>query len=270
MPSYSDLFKEVTVKFSKQINKSCCGLFDAFGINQFYYCRISNDGFFSNLDSNLHWADYFTSEHLYLTYPYFSHPKYLEPGISLIREAPHEELNGVVLPRKEKFNFQLWLRIVHKTLNGIEEFGFSSGISSDDQATFFLNEVGFFNLFAENFKKENAYLVRSLDDCKINIGEIIGPCFHQNRTPVSKTKAAKLNFLKKIGMEGISTLSLIEIKIIKLMLNGFSANESASQIFRSKRTVEHHIERIKEKLGCSSKLELIQKGNELLQFGFLN
>jgi DNA-binding CsgD family transcriptional regulator len=50
-----------------------------------------------------------------------------------------------------------------------------------------------------------------------------------------------------------------ETEVAKLLARGQTAKNIALQINRSKRTVEHCIERLKEKTGCSTKFELAEK-----------
>ena len=68
-------------------------------------------------------------------------------------------------------------------------------------------------------------------------------------------------FLKNLGIE--VSCSVREIEVMKLLLEGYSASQIGKEIFLSRRTIEHHLERIKDKLGCTSRAELIQKAREL-------
>jgi len=73
-------------------------------------------------------------------------------------------------------------------------------------------------------------------------------------------------YLRHPKFHDISNLSSIELNVMNLLLEGYSAAQIALRLFRSSRTVEHHIERIKEKLGCCSKGELIQKARKMERF----
>lgn len=89
-------------------------------------------------------------------------------------------------------------------------------------------------------------------------------------------EAAQQNQLKQSGQvtlelrsfepEGIS-LSQRENEILYHLLRGKTANEIANKIYRSKRTVESHLENIKYKMNCSTKSSLIEKS---LDLGYLN
>lgn len=50
-----------------------------------------------------------------------------------------------------------------------------------------------------------------------------------------------------------------ETEVLDLLIQGKNTKEMAAQLYLSKRTVEHHIENIKDKMGVSSRYELIIK-----------
>ncbi len=76
--------------------------------------------------------------------------------------------------------------------------------------------------------------------------------------------AAKAALLDKLGVR--STLTARETQVMQLVTEGCSARTMAAKLFLSTRTAEHHVERIKEKLGCFSREELVQKAKEFAHF----
>jgi DNA-binding NarL/FixJ family response regulator len=79
----------------------------------------------------------------------------------------------------------------------------------------------------------------------------------------------KQQLLQKMGIAPGDPLTHGESRVLKLMLKGYTANTISTKIYRSPRTVEHCIERLKEKLLCDKKSDLIQKGKELEVIGCL-
>lgn len=57
--------------------------------------------------------------------------------------------------------------------------------------------------------------------------------------------------------------------VVKQLIKGFFASKIADQLYLSPRTVEHHLERIKDKYDCMTKAELIQKVQKLDSYGYL-
>jgi len=271
MASYGDLIESVTVRYNDQILNACSAVFDFFGFNQFYYLKITNQGYFSLIGSHVPFSEYWASEKCYLTYPYYRHPKFYKEGISVIQNVENENLKVFLDPLIGMFNFQSWVRIINKLPDGIEEFGFSSySIFSSLQCSQISNEIGMLRLFLNKFKSENKSLFSKIEDRQINIAELIGPDFYKNDMPIIPQSVGKKALLAKLGIEVGPPLTLREVEITKLLLAGYSASKIASQVYLSKRTVEHAIERLKEKLSCQSKSELVQKARELEYFGCLN
>jgi DNA-binding CsgD family transcriptional regulator len=269
MSLYQELNRAITLKFSDKITSSCRVLFESLNVSQFYYCRIFNDGGFYNLDSNPLWAEHFISEKLYLIYPYFCAPQNQHAGISIFKESQNMLLEKVIEAGR-RFDIQLKIRFVIKTDDGMEEYGFASGDLSENQESIFLNEIPLLRLFCQKFKMENKYLFSCLEDSKINIAGIIGPSFYKDRIPQTRRQSDKKALLKNLGIDFSDALSSRELEIIKLILKGYSAGKIATQVFLSKRTIEHHIERIKGKLSCFSKTELVQKARELEYLNLLS
>ena len=150
----------------------------------------------------------------------------------------------------------------------MEVFGFSFTSSNESQYMTAINELPLLQLFAKKFQEDHPLLASKIEDNQIDLLKIIGPRFYEKSTPVVGQGAfARRVFLKKMRIE--NPLSPREIEVARLLCEGYSASQIGKQIFLSSRTIEHHLERMKEKLGCSSKAELIQKARELEDFGCL-
>jgi len=271
MSTYDDLIDSVTVRHNDKILSTCSGVFDFFGFNQFYYVKITDQGYFSTIDSHAAFAEYWTSEKCYLNYPYYRHPKFYKEGLSVIQNVENKNLRAFLDPLRNMFNFQSWIRVINKLPDGMEEFGFSScSIFNNFQCSQILNEIGLLRAFLKIFKIENKNLFSKIEDRQINIAELIGPDFYKNDMPIIPQSVGKKALLEKLGIEIGPPLTLREVEIAKLLLAGYSARKIASQVYLSKRTVEHAIERLKEKLSCQSKSELVQKARELEHFGCLS
>ena len=65
--------------------------------------------------------------------------------------------------------------------------------------------------------------------------------------------------MKSLGYQDFSSLSKREKECLKLFLKGKTAQETASLLNISRRTVETYFENIKDKLGCFTKAEILQR-----------
>lgn len=263
--SYDSVIQSVSVRYSDVINKACSELFRCLNLNHFWYCKIDNNGNYSFLGSHSGWCELFAGEKFYQKYAYIKHPKYQKNGIHFIKNPEDPDLMDVLSSCKERFQMQCLLSVVTKDGAGIEEFGFASKSASDDQISLLMNELPLLRLFVQNFFNEHPILKSALFDHQVNIGKLIGPSFYEPIIPIFPKNKPLLLQTMKLG----SSLDLTDgdIEVLKLLQEGSSATQIAKHIFRSPRTVEHRIERLKEKLTCFSKAELIKKARELEKMG---
>lgn len=266
MSLYQDMTRAVTVRYNDKVKKFCSPLFDYFNLNQFYYVKITNDGCLYSVDSHPMFAEYWAAEYCD-KYALYRHPKYFRSEVSVITQSPSDSLTDMISTLQVLFNFQTWFRIVDKVEDGIEEFGFSSPSISPILGAGLLSEVPLFRLFMKKFKEGNPQIFSKCNDYQIDIAKLIGPDFYKNDLPEMPEVVARRNLLKSLGIEFEDRLTPREIRALKLLLDGYSAGKIALKTFVSRRTAEHLIERLKEKLSCFSKIELIQKARELERLG---
>jgi DNA-binding CsgD family transcriptional regulator len=266
MSDYYDMIKKITIQHHDAVKKSWQFFFDCFNANHFWYYRLMNNGYISFLDSNPTWCEYFASQKFYLEDPFVRHPKFVQEGVYITKDQEDEESFGRILTSgRDKFSFQVNLRLLNKIPGGIEEFGFSF---KHFQTSMIFNTLPLIRLFTKKFHNNNQTLDQKLREYQIDLASLIGPNFYLPHSHFDSQNSKNRIFLEKMGVRS-TELTLTEKEVIQNLLNGYSAGKTASKMFRSKRTVEHHIERIKEKLSCSSKAELIQTSRELEQLGYL-
>lgn len=269
MSSFQFLSRSISCCYSDIIKRSCESLFYYFNLNHFYYTRITNGGYFTSLDSHADWSQYYASEKLFLRTPYFRQPRLVRKGVRLLKDLRDSAYEDVYNRGKSKFDFNLTLQLIDEFPDGIEIFGFSSNFSNEMQIALLLNELPLIRLFTKKFREGNPFLFSKLEDNQIDIAGVIGAAFYESAIPTTPQCVARQDFLQKMGIRCGDPLTPRENDVIKLLLQGYSAGKIAPAIHLSKRTVEHHIERMKEKLGCDSKADLIQKARELERYGSL-
>lgn len=267
MSSFDDLTNSVTCRFNHVIKAACSSLFELLDLNNFWYYKLTNDGHYSYFGTHIEISEYFSAQKLYIKFPYYRHPKHFTSGISLQETVPDP---STAIASMGKLGIHHSLLIMKKNQDGVESFGFSSGNSDGKQLSKMLAEVPLLRLFTDKFREENPLIFSKLKDNQIDLASLIGPEFF---SPIIKMDSQfirdKRSFLTQLGVSPNESLTLNDIKAIRLLLEGYSANEMGNRTFRSKRTVEHHLERIKDKLLCRSKAELIRKVRELERLGYL-
>lgn len=256
-------------KFHDKIKSFCNPLVQNFGVSHFYHAKITNSGHFIGVNLNREWEEYFLSNtsHL-LIWPDKCQPCKIKNGVRLLQESEDESLNKLLRKAKEGYSINFSLQFVEKSNQGSNMYGFALNSSNPLQHMALIKEMPLLRLFIKRFQEEFRALYAALDDNKVNMQNLLGSSFHKIKNPAMPKSVMRDQFLKTIGIEIPVSLTDREIEVIKYLINACPASEIAGELFISKRTVEHHIERIKDKFSSSSKSELIQKIHELESIGY--
>jgi DNA-binding CsgD family transcriptional regulator len=272
MKTIQTMHAAVSSKFNDKLKAFVAPLEDYLGVSQFYYYRITNSGHYASAGSNPEWRDFYFWEKQYLLCPVFRHPDNFQTGLIDLRAFQDEKMNRLTKTAKESYDVNFSLQFTKRTAWGIEVFGF--GIDTDDPLHHMalLNELSLLKLFIRRYKETFFPLNRVLEDNQADIASEIGPSFFKLTAPVKKIldPKARAAFLKKMGVTLSSPLSPRETEIASHLLEGNTALDIAALLHLSKRTVEHHIERLKNKLNCDSKTDLIKKAWDLQLAGLLD
>lgn len=236
------------------------------GINKYYYFRILHNNYFSGLGSNSEWEEYIYSDlERIKTFPHFKHPNKLQ-SIVLFKNSSNTKFKEVLKTAWEKYNINFTVNVQRKIKDGIECFGF--GINSDfsDADQHIINHLTLLNKYTDYFVDENSGLIHYLEDYQVDIASLIGAPYFKSTSNFSINSETKRHLLKRLGLEAIELLSPREVDIVKLISHGYPSTYIAEKLCLSNRTIEHYIGNIKFKLNCESKVSLINKANELVNF----
>lgn len=266
--AYYNMLEAVTFRHSDRIRKYTRLLSEGFSVKEFFYFKVENDGRFGFIGAFPEWNQHFASNKFYLNLPFYRHPKHFKSCILPLQQVEDPGFSEISRHAKEKFNTNICFAWIDKIDNGYEGFGISSNIADVNQSGMLLNDLAVFKLFAKKYKEDNRVLFEKLEENKANIKDLIGDVFYHKSIFYSPGQSRKNTVLKMLGIE--APLSSAESQVMKFLINGYSASRIAAEIYRSSRTIEHRIERMKDKLSCRSKTELIQKGIELEKLGYLN
>lgn len=257
-----------TESYDSRIKKFCEPLETTFGINQFYHSIVTYSGEWVWAYLNHEWTNYFFSEDLYHLCPFLYHPDNYKDGIIFPKETENRELQTLLETSQNRYNIHTRLVFVRKIPQGMENFVF--GINSSDlyQCLKLYNEIPLINEFIRRYKEEFQRFYSDLDDYKVDLKSIKGPSFEKMKVEVFPQTFNHQQFLKEINYIIPQELTIRELEIMKELSKGLSSSMIAHQLSIAPKTVEHHLERIKEKLLCNSKPELVQKARELQAIGY--
>ena len=240
---------------------------DHFGINHFWYYRVTNSGHYSFLGSHTKWTEFCYAENMVNHFPCLRHPNSLQNGISLMKKTSNTDYRNVLKSARNKFNINFNIQLLKKNPEGIEGFGFATRYDQRIGDEKLLNELPLLSYFIERFRKEHVKLFQLLHDNQVDLSSHLGPLFHEKQKVLQIPYNREL-FLKKMGFAAVLSLTKREKDILKYFSHGHSASYIADQLYLSSRTVENYISNIKCKLSCFSKVELIEISKELASFGY--
>lgn len=264
-----EMNNRISVRNQNKIRKMCAPLQDHFAINHFYYYSVTRDGYYSHVHSNVAWSEYFSDSAMHLDCP-LVYPE-CSQELFLFGDLQEDKFFDVVRAGQDKFKMSLILNVMSETPEGIEAFGFGSYLPSQLAHPILLNNLPLLRFFAKRFKEENEKVFSQMNEDKVNIAKILGPKFYDKkllRVPRTHNLDTFETFKKSLGITIYKPLTENEKVILREILNGYSAGQIATHLYRSKRTIEHTIESIKGKLNVDSKALLVQKGKELQALGF--
>ncbi len=262
--SVADMNKSISRKLGDKMSRFCAPLVDHLEISHFYHYIVTHSGHFAAVGLNLGWHECLFSDPELGVYPvpYFYHNREKIKGVIFTQLIANKGWEGLAKVASQDFDVNLGLQINHSTQVGLEAFGF--GLKTDDPRRHMglLNELPLLQLFIKEFKKEIG--VEVLRDNYVDIASMIGPSFYE--APKQAAPNLRETILGKMKIKVENPFTERESEVIDLLLDGNSAPQIADELIISKRTVEHHIERIKDKLDCYSKSELIKKLREMKSF----
>lgn len=262
---------KVSQTYNNKIQSFCNPLIQTFGITHFYHAKITNDGHFVAINLNRDWEEYFFSNRSHLLiWPDKCSPQQIKSGIRFLNDDKHEKesLNFLLKTARDSYSLNFSLQFVEKSNWGFEMWGFALNTPNSLQHMHLVKEAPLLRLFIKRFQEEFKKLYLLLNENRVDLTDLLGPQFYEAKNQTESLPFAHTQFLKSIGVPLPTTLSNREVEVIKSLIRGYSASEIASQLFISRRTVEHHLERIKDKFSSASKSELIQKIRDLESIGY--
>lgn len=241
---------------------------DHFGVNHFWYYRITFSGHYSYVGTHQAWSEYCLDSEMIDHFSCLRHPTVTKTGLSLMKPCGDEKYKKLLDKAWEKFRIHFSLNMIQSTADGIEAYGFGSQFNDQKNEERLLNELPSLIHFTKVFKQENQKIFDLLENVQADLTSYIGPVFYE----IPKGIELPLNrsrFLRDIGYK-LPSLTPRELDILKFLANGFPASYMAKKLHLSSRTIENYVARMKIKLLCTDKVELIQKAQEISSIGYFS
>lgn len=250
MSDFMQLFKRYSVKEDRRIKRICAPLVDCLNIPIFTYSFMDADGRFGYLTNTLEFSEYYFSQKLYLHNPYFAHPALFRSGHSMTPCTLDEETQKTLSRRYKADHFFL---NACATENRMECFIFAHENVDAGGGNPYVERLDLLAKFSRYFKREAKSIIERMRSDQFNMRKERGATLFETPSSVPLARNDSINTFLKL----VSGLSPQELRCLDLFKEGKSAQATGALLGLSQRTVEHYFENIKNKLGCSSKYDLL-------------
>ncbi len=242
---------------------------DLFAINHFWYYRITFSGHYSFFGTHTAWSEYCFDNALLSHFPCLRHPDALRVGVQLMKTESDNKFQDLLKLAWEKFQINFSVNLLKKTKEGVEAFGFATCFNDSKVDERIINDLPYLTHFAKTARIKYKNLFEILKENQVDLPSRFGAQFYEQ--PKSIVLAgSRIEFLRKIGLETVLRLSPRELDVLRFISCGYPASYIAKELKLSRRTVENYLATIKDKLNCNSKVELIQKTQEITSTGYFD
>ncbi len=254
-------------QFLKLVNP----LKDHFGINHFWYYRITKTGLYSYIGMHTQWDEFCFGDSSVAEMQERIRTLTNLNGLQLMQTlaSDSEAIREIFDMAWHKFKIRFSLNFGKETAVGIEGYGFASYFSDYKADERLLNQLPLLQYFAQNLRAKNRKIFELLDDNQVDLFSLYGMDF-MARPDAVRFPRDKTQLLYQLELGSVLELSSFELEVFRFLRYGYPARYIAKQLRKSVRTIENYMAVIKEKLGCHSKVQLIQKAQEIDSIGYFN
>jgi LuxR family quorum-sensing system transcriptional regulator SolR len=230
----------VTENKVKEVTKP---FFDISGIDYFFYTEFFKTGHTFCLSTNAQWFKTFYELDLHKLTPNFPANGYRLCEVS----------NPIIAANaKTHFNIQNYLILTKEFDDHYLMAGFGTTYPNEAVSDYYINNRDILDKFIYYFKQKAADLII---ESKQPQNIIALPEYSKSGLKLAFVDSKPLHFLNLNSLPLM--LSKREQECISYFLQGDTIRSTADKLFISPRTVETHLDNIKNKLGCHKKSELI-------------
>ncbi len=252
------------LRFRNEVTQICRPLFDNTAISYFEYARYYQDGRFFELNSNADITLRYVNQRCYPDAAEIgtNTTKYvlMSPALPLPKATKGIEekyISNIKIFEAEKVIHRLYTQVLKEDY--YEVCGFGTNIESGLALELFFNNLDFWDRFKQHFVSKANKLIKEQYSHRIQLPvtrpELIDEVQLQHQR--------KLTNIQGIPLENNHIINDVklgsrEYTVLKELAHGKTAKEIALALSISSRTVQTHIERIKQKFNVHYKSELAE------------
>lgn len=263
------LKNDIILSSCKEISNICKPLYK-FGITDFSYVKLFNDGRRIDLCNHQTWTvDYLEN---FFDLQYVDHViNELNLENKKIRIFDEMCGNKLFVDGLEKFNVRNAIGLFKKTPVNEDIFYFYSTHDSHYMLNCYLDNLEFLKKFTFYFREVAKKIIALSYEANLQTPK----AYYSLVSSKLKLREKQNSFSFELPVEKYyldetfngQYLSAREVECVKWCLLGKTAEETAMILDVSKRTVEAHLEKVKQKLKCNNKQQMIGK---VIELGILN
>ena len=249
MKNFQEMLRKITSSpHHKQMMRFVAPLHQHFGINHFWYYKITTSGNYCYLGTHSAWSEFCFDASMLSRFPCLRHPNTLKPGIHLMKASPDSGYQHVLKTAWENFKINFSINLLEKTPEGVELSALPpiSTIAKPKKGCL-MNCLCC--AFTKVFRTKHKKIFQLLDDNQVNLTSEFGNVFYEQPQGIAFFGSRK-QFLQDIGLERMLKITPREYDILRLLAHGYPASFIAHELQLSVRTVKNYIDNIKGKLSC--------------------
>jgi len=273
MSSIKDELFYHTKLYHKDLKRICRPLEEYFGVTEVATFFV-NDNSLINIHTNEKWMEVCMEKEYFKDDPFITKPNQLKTGFTLCACYPSEKFITGLLKEAYTYGMHHGVTYAHKTPTGYQAISVDTSIDNVDMPNKIINNQKCIIKFMSYMERELQPAFKKLASHAIDLNLLIEPNDNTKNISSQQTdEKIRIKFLKQLGVVSNYldvSLTTQEKNCLSLYLAGKTAEDSATELGLSRRTVENHIDNIKDKLNCQYKKELFKKIDLIECLGILN
>ncbi|GAB5411181.1 MAG: hypothetical protein ChlgKO_02950 [Chlamydiales bacterium] len=273
MLTFTEMIRKYSVRYHGKMKNLTQPLLDHFAISYFSFFQVTNDGRLFFIANDIEWNEFsFSQKEITANNPFTISPELIREGLYTSELQNFPGWDEAIKFIQKNANFDTTVCLFQKTKDGyiVGGFGFSS--LNFHLANRFTSDVHAINAYLSFFIEESFPILKKSDVDAIDLNTVMGEGFHKPRYFMRDCSHIKQAFYKTLGSGKVSVSTHLifterERECLSCCFDGLTSAEIGKKLFLSQRTIEHRIEQIKIKLGCSKKSEIITAVRALKEQG---
>lgn len=261
------MHRKYTCRYNDKLRKLIAPWQKNLFVSHFCYYKITDEGNYTSISSNVAFAEFFFDQKLHFQCPYLVHPKHFQSGISLTKIIQEELFLKQMALIEKNFQMKQSITIIQKESKDMHGFLFATHLNDKVTENFYINELPLLNLFINRFKKEFQSIIQNMNEDMIYLPPHVGPRFHKSVEMIPKISNRK-EFLKDLGVQ-YPKITRRESDVLRLIATGMTSRDIATTLLLSTRTIEKYIEILRGNFLCDTKYDLEVKAFELKTLGII-